>query len=365
MERNEKGQFLKGGKPTAEELVIKSKALSDSWKSRSDYIGDIKDVHPRIYNSWRSIRFTEKGRSAGCVEQWKSFRSFYNDVEPTYEKGKILRRRDIMIPWGPDNFMWIDPSDAGIARTSVTLTYKGETLSIKQWADKLSLPFNAVKLRYYRFKDSYSVEEILFGRKTNRGAKKVKDVDETIRAKASKMISSYRAKDRKNGVSECDIDIDWMIANILLKPCHYCGDSHRVGCDRISNDKGHTKDNVVPCCIECNTARNNYFSYEEMRLLGQTIAQIKEARGIVLHSPVEKDLDEWIAHDTEYRRKRCMHKTYQFSLDGRLIAEYGSVAEAALAIGVTPKTLSAACTGRAHSGHKCAGFLWTHTKDVL
>ena len=59
-----------------------------------------------------------------------------------------------------------------------------------------------------------------------------------------------------------------------------------------------------------------------------------------------------------------MHKTYQFSLNGDLITEYESVANAAQAIGVTPKALSAACTGRAYSGHKCGGFLWSHKKSI-
>lgn len=40
----------------------------------------------------------------------------------------------------------------------------------------------------------------------------------------------------------------------------------------------HTKNNVVPCCIECNTARNNMFSFEEMKVLGKTIREIKQNR---------------------------------------------------------------------------------------
>ena len=48
--------------------------------------------------------------------------------------------------------------------------------------------------------------------------------------------------------------------------------------DRIDNSKGHTKDNTVPCCYECNCARNNNFSFEEMKVLGKTIKQIKENR---------------------------------------------------------------------------------------
>lgn len=60
--------------------------------------------------------------------------------------------------------------------------------------------------------------------------------------------------------------------------CYYCGDTHRLGLDRIDNSKGHTKDNVVICCYDCNVARSNNFSYEEMLILGKTIRKIKSKR---------------------------------------------------------------------------------------
>ena len=47
---------------------------------------------------------------------------------------------------------------------------------------------------------------------------------------------------------------------------------------RIDNTKGHTKENCVPCCIECNIARGNNFTYEEMKRLGKTIKEIKTLR---------------------------------------------------------------------------------------
>ena len=68
------------------------------------------------------------------------------------------------------------------------------------------------------------------------------------------MISSYKVKDFKNNADICDFSIDWFIDNIMLKPCVYCGDTKRIGADRIDNTKGHTKENCVQCCIECNIA---------------------------------------------------------------------------------------------------------------
>lgn len=265
---------------TQGEKITLSAALSEAWKKRPGYIADIVEKNPKLYNSWRAIRFTAKGKRAGCCEEWKNYRKFYEDVAPSFFGGCVLRRKDIHKPWSPDNFMTTTTAAAAAAQESIFIEYNGERLSLRQWSVRLGIPYNGVKLRYYRHKD-YTPEQILFGIRKARGSKVAKDANEPgvkIRAKASKMISQYKAKDRANGCRVCDITIDWMLENILSKPCHYCGDTRRVGCDRIDNKKGHTMDNVVPCCVECNTARNDYFTYEEMRRLGKTIAEIKKDR---------------------------------------------------------------------------------------
>lgn len=52
-----------------------------------------------------------------------------------------------------------------------------------------------------------------------------------------------------------------------------------IGCDRIDNNKGHSIDNVVPCCNICNTVRGNNFTVDEMKLLGSLIKKIINNRG--------------------------------------------------------------------------------------
>ena len=55
---------------------------------------------------------------------------------------------------------------------------------------------------------------------------------------------------------------------IIVQPCSYCGlppstdvklsahpDFRYTGIDRVDNDKGYEKDNVVPCCETCNTSK--------------------------------------------------------------------------------------------------------------
>lgn len=284
--RDGKGCFAKGYKHSdlPEEMRKKMHiSQSEAWKSRKDYVGDLIKEAPYVYNSWRSIMFTQKGKKVGICETWRNFRDFYNDVRPSYKKGLVLRRKDVEKPFSVNNFIWCTTEDAGsLQQNTIYVEYKGEVLTLRQIAQKYNQSVSAVHQRYRkRIERGYTIDEIVFGRQKNRGSKRTKDVKEAgvnIRAKASKMISSYKVKDFKNKTDICDIDIDWMIENILAKNCVYCGDDKRIGCDRIDNSKGHTKDNVVPCCVECNTARNNNFTFEEMKILGETIRKIKHSR---------------------------------------------------------------------------------------
>ena len=274
--RNPKGQFEKGRKESIQEKEVRIKSLVSSWKNREDYIGDIK--HPKIYNCWRSFMFTLKGKKIGCSEDWRDFRKFYADVIETYEENLVFSRIDKSKPFSKENFMWLDKDvAANIKDNTIKLEYNGETKTLKEWAMQLRLSVNGIKLRYHRNKNLTS-EEILFGKKrvSKRSLLSASELDkQKLRDKASKMCSSYKIKDKKRRF-EFDLNIEWIIENILFKNCSYCGTTEFVGCDRIDNDKGHTKDNVVPCCVKCNTVRGNNFTFDEMKILGKTIAKIKK-----------------------------------------------------------------------------------------
>lgn len=187
---------------------------------------ELRESNPYLFNSWRSILYTEKGRRAGVVERWRKFPNFYEDVHHNYKLGLRLCRKNKNKPFGPDNFEWVTD------------------------------------------------EEILFGKK-----RKIKDKSRNylLKTRASKLLSSYKLKDWKSN-REYNLDKEWFINNILKKECIYCGSKEKIGCDRIDNSKGHTYDNVVPCCYVCNCARNNNFSFDEMKILGKTIKKIMEDR---------------------------------------------------------------------------------------
>lgn len=285
MSRDEIGRFISGSKLTIEE---KKKQLENLHKYIGIYHPNaiIKKENPCIFNAWRSMMYSKKGKQIGCsTESWKKFENFFNDVYPTYKKGCTFHRVDTSLPFSKDNFIWATNEQISYIRkkNSVYIDYRGEHLTLKETSLKYDQPYNAVRLRYYRHKNDLSIEEIIFGKKIKVNSKIPQTAipeSQQERNKASKMISTYKCKDKKKGFEICDIDIDWMINNIFHKPCIYCGDTKNIGCDRIDNSKGHIKSNVVPCCYSCNIVRNNTFTYKEMLLLGKTIKQIKENRGI-------------------------------------------------------------------------------------
>jgi hypothetical protein len=254
------------------------KSLIESWKKRPDYIKDIR--HPKIHNCWRSFMFTRKGKLIGSSEEWKNYRNFYNDVISTYKEGFTLQRPDKKKPFCKDNFLWCSHEVAANMRDgNILLEYQGSKKTFREWSNLLGIPIGIIKLRHYRHKE-YTSKEILFGKKRLQ-IKKLLSISELstqrIRDKASKMCSSYRFNDRRRGY-QFDIDKDWLIKNILSKPCTYCGSTDFVGCDRVDNSKGHIKTNVVPCCVVCNMVKGNNFNFEEMKIIGDVIREIKEKR---------------------------------------------------------------------------------------
>lgn len=250
-------------------LLTKSEALAIAWKQRADYKGYDKSKGGS-YNSWRSIINTQKGRKIGFPESWKNHQVFMADVQGAWEFGKIVCRFNKSLPHGADNSYWAEKGTEHSGRL-IQITYNGETKTLMEWAAQYGLNYQGVRQRYFRGK-SLSVEEIIFGKK--RVFKTQPDIDKSNRL--VRMLGAYKLTDKKKGFV-CDIDLMWL-KNFIASGCYYCGDNFRVGIDRIDNGKGHTKDNVVPCCYDCNVARANNFSLEEMIVIGKAIQEVKKCR---------------------------------------------------------------------------------------
>lgn len=98
------------------------------------------------------------------------------------------------------------------------------------------------------------------------------------RYKASMRLGQHKYFDKCRGLGTCNINLKEYL-QITNSPCFYCEDViEQRGLDRIDNTKGHTINNVISCCISCNTSRMNKFSHEEMKIIGESIKKIKELR---------------------------------------------------------------------------------------
>jgi hypothetical protein len=97
----------------------------------------------------------------------------------------------------------------------------------------------------------------------------------TEKGYASCHVGQYKYFDKKRGFFS-DLNTKDLI-EVKKGNCFYCG-FKATGFDRKDNSKGHTKDNCVPCCKDCNCARMDNFTHEEMVFIGKAIREVKLKR---------------------------------------------------------------------------------------
>lgn len=90
-------------------------------------------------------------------------------------------------------------------------------------------------------------------------------------------LFQYRKADERKGLNT-DLTTEDVL-RLTSQPCAYCGFTGDNGADRLDNAVGHTKDNCVPCCVECNIARGDRFTPDEMKkYIGPAIAAVRKSR---------------------------------------------------------------------------------------
>lgn len=111
--------------------------------------------------------------------------------------------------------------------------------------EELKKRMNENSKRYYQ-KNKEKLKE--YGREYGRFYRK------TPIGRASYLLNRYNQRDIKCNRGEGDLTPEWIVDNILTKSCKHCGKTgwNVIGCNRLNNDLPHTKDNVEPCCEECN-----------------------------------------------------------------------------------------------------------------
>ena len=90
-----------------------------------------------------------------------------------------------------------------------------------------------------------------------------------------------KAKERKKDFNITKDEFKkWFLGQ--KKKCCYCDCvliyDNKVGTspsvDRMDNSKGYSLDNICLCCVRCNKAKNIFFTYEEMLVVGKAIKKV-------------------------------------------------------------------------------------------
>lgn len=101
------------------------------------------------------------GRGIVVCDRWREggFWVFIADMGPRPTPNHSLDRIDNDGPYSPENCRWSTPKQQGRnRRTTVRLTYQGETLPMIEWVERLGLDYNQVR---HRYRKGMSAEDIL------------------------------------------------------------------------------------------------------------------------------------------------------------------------------------------------------------
>ena len=153
-----------------------------------------------------------------------------------------------------------------------------------------------------------------------------KEYSKTPMGRAQRQYQQYKRMDERNGFGDViDFDARWIVDNIYTKKCAYCDETdwRKLGCNRIDNSKGHTKDNVEPCCFHHNCVLNGIDSSERVKECGKN------------------------------KRK----KVKQYTLDGKLVAVFNSVIDAERATNIRNGNICRCCNGQRPTA---GGFKWNY-----
>ena len=127
-----------------------------------------------LYGTWYSMKqrcknpnhmsYKDYGaRGITYPAKWESFEGFKTDMEGGYEKGLFIDRIDNNKSYSKENCRWVTRKlQNNNKRSNIVLTFRGSTLPLAIWAQKLGMDFDTLRSRWYR---GWSREKILATRK--------------------------------------------------------------------------------------------------------------------------------------------------------------------------------------------------------
>ena len=75
------------------------------------------------------------------------------------------------------------------------------------------------------------------------------------------------------GIKEVDLKNAGLLSSIGLPV-------YALGIDRIDSERGYAVDNITFCCYACNKAKGDVYTYDEFKIIGESISKVWKDRGI-------------------------------------------------------------------------------------
>ena len=115
-----------------------------------------------LYQRWRSMLgrtgnpndpayHNYGGRGIDVCPEWHQFEAFLRDMGPTFKPELTLDRIDVNRGYSPDNCRWITLQEQQFnKRTNHTVTWRGETKTVTEWAAEIGINANTLIYRLRR-----------------------------------------------------------------------------------------------------------------------------------------------------------------------------------------------------------------------
>lgn len=128
----------------------------------SERLSTHKKFGTREYHTWAGIKHRctnvngidykdYGGRGITYCDKWSTFEGFWEDMQEGYSDGLSIDRINVNGNYEKSNCRWATAKEqANNMRTNLPHTYKGVTLTISQWGEKLGIPHNRIRQRLKR-----------------------------------------------------------------------------------------------------------------------------------------------------------------------------------------------------------------------
>lgn len=99
------------------------------------------------------------GRGITYPRHWEPGAGFQADMASDYQRGLSLDRIDNNASYSKENCRWVTRKvNNNNKRSNIVLEFNGQKMTLAYWAEKLGMPFDTLRSRFYR---GMSTEEIL------------------------------------------------------------------------------------------------------------------------------------------------------------------------------------------------------------